>query len=387
METAVSVWKTRTRQFAFLIISICTLLVFSTPALTHTALIDNGDGTITDTNTGLMWLQNANESGSLLTWDQANDWIDQELNANNFAGHSDWRLPTGDSTQYLHGELWTLFIVYKAFLNDGEPFLGISGLNQLWTATEDPGDPSRAMVSMWAFDGNLVSRSKSEQNYVWAVRTIPGGAPALSVDVWLKDYWGDGGNEPSGRSGESVDIFIDNDGDGRIDLPRLWWDTSSYVAYNTVKAYLRNKANAWVVARAGLYRWNCETRSSFSDADRYDTGEFRKIMLPPQGRKLMVFPDVLLPNKAGNGDNFCLGVRVIHDDDTGPNLPAEPRDSNNLASARVSFIADREGQEYALKWIQRLGGSWMVLIIVAIVMTLEWLLAHSYYRKRFRARD
>lgn len=380
MKTGFSKRKASADQFVFLLIALCTLFVFSIPAKLHAALIDNGDGTITDTNTGLMWVQNANGAGSELSWSDANAWITQQNN-DNLAGHNDWRLPTGDSALYLHGELWTLFTSYKAFLNDGEPFFEINLVNIVWTAAEDPDDTSKAMASMWAFDGNLVSRPKSEEHYVWAVRTIPGGAPALSVDVWIKDYWNDSGNEPSNRSGRSVDIFIDNDDDGRIDLPRQWEYGSSLSAYNTVKAYLRNKTNAWVVVRAGLYRWNCETQSSFSDADRYDTGQFRKTMLPPQGRKLMVFPNVLLLNRAGNGGYYCLGVRVIHDDDTGPSLPADPQSSNNLASVKVSFMATREGQVFAYIW-KRLGPWWIALIVAVVIVPIEWFLARRYYRRR-----
>ena len=50
--------------------------------------VDNGDGTVTDTSTGLMW-QQAGPS-SAMTWEQALAYC-EELN---LGGYTDWRLPT-----------------------------------------------------------------------------------------------------------------------------------------------------------------------------------------------------------------------------------------------------------------------------------------------------
>jgi len=50
---------------------------------------DNGDGTMTDNLTGLMWTKNANLSNSTMTWDEALDYC----NNLTLGGYSDWRLP------------------------------------------------------------------------------------------------------------------------------------------------------------------------------------------------------------------------------------------------------------------------------------------------------
>ncbi len=51
---------------------------------------DNGDSTISDNATGLMWTQN--DSGEGMTWQAALAWV-QEKNAENYLGYNDWRLP------------------------------------------------------------------------------------------------------------------------------------------------------------------------------------------------------------------------------------------------------------------------------------------------------
>lgn len=55
--------------------------------------IDNGDGTITDEATGLMWMQNDN--GEAILWQEALNYAKNM----DFAGYSDWRLPDAKELQ------------------------------------------------------------------------------------------------------------------------------------------------------------------------------------------------------------------------------------------------------------------------------------------------
>jgi hypothetical protein len=55
------------------------------------AFVDNGDGTITDKVTGLMWQKGG--SPSEMTFYTAGKYVEQ-LNSNHFSGYGDWRLPT-----------------------------------------------------------------------------------------------------------------------------------------------------------------------------------------------------------------------------------------------------------------------------------------------------
>ena len=60
------------------------------------AFVNNGDGTITDTATGLMWSQR--DSGEGMTWEEALAWV-QQMNAETYLGYSDWRLPHAKELQ------------------------------------------------------------------------------------------------------------------------------------------------------------------------------------------------------------------------------------------------------------------------------------------------
>lgn len=58
--------------------------------------VDNGDGTITDTATGLMWSKAS--SGGGMDWKDALAWV-QQKNEQNYLGYSDWRLPNAKELQ------------------------------------------------------------------------------------------------------------------------------------------------------------------------------------------------------------------------------------------------------------------------------------------------
>lgn len=62
------------------------------------AFTDNGNGTLTDTSTGLMWTQN--DSGKAMSWQDALAWA-QRANAEKYLGHADWRLPNVKELQIL----------------------------------------------------------------------------------------------------------------------------------------------------------------------------------------------------------------------------------------------------------------------------------------------
>ncbi|MBI4390243.1 MAG: DUF1566 domain-containing protein [Nitrospinae bacterium] len=65
--------------------------------------LDNNNGALTDSWTGLMWEESYAyaETGSYMNWREANDYIDR-LNRDSLGGHSDWRLPSKLEIQSLY---------------------------------------------------------------------------------------------------------------------------------------------------------------------------------------------------------------------------------------------------------------------------------------------
>ncbi len=119
------------------------------------AFKDNGDGTVTDNKTGLMWQKVP--SNEVTTWRGAAKYC----HALSLAGHSDWRLPSKD-------ELVTLW-------NDGG--LRTTESSLFWSSDEDP-DTAVFGYLAWIVsskDGSVSHAPTSDNNtdylnYVRAVR-------------------------------------------------------------------------------------------------------------------------------------------------------------------------------------------------------------------------
>lgn len=67
------------------LISILSLFIFCPAG--YAELVDNGDGTVTDTKTGLMWQK---ADAGTMNWETAIAYCKKLM----LAGHSDWRLPS-----------------------------------------------------------------------------------------------------------------------------------------------------------------------------------------------------------------------------------------------------------------------------------------------------
>ncbi len=60
--------------------------------------LNNGNGTVTDLATGLVWDQN--DSGTPMNWEESLTWIEAR-NAESYLGYTDWRLPNAKELQSL----------------------------------------------------------------------------------------------------------------------------------------------------------------------------------------------------------------------------------------------------------------------------------------------
>lgn len=70
--------------------------------------VDNGDGTVTDRQTGLMWKQ-TDSMIDLKKWVNYQDAVDyaRDLNENKFAGYEGWRLPSKEEMESLYDKAFS----------------------------------------------------------------------------------------------------------------------------------------------------------------------------------------------------------------------------------------------------------------------------------------
>ncbi len=138
---------------------------------------DNGNGTITDNLTGLMWVKNGNlmttrdptfdndgtANDGLVTWQHAVDYV-ALLNSGNYASHTDWRLPAVN-------ELESLINAEKmdsaAWLN-AQGFSGVL-IGYYWSSTTYASVTTNASV-VYMYNGYVSYYVKTNNVYVLAVR-------------------------------------------------------------------------------------------------------------------------------------------------------------------------------------------------------------------------
>ena len=81
------------------ILAIGLFVLFSAiimPAMASDRFVNNGDGTVTDTKTGLMWP--AEDNGTHISWTNARSYCQSY----SVGGHADWRMPTLAELQTLY---------------------------------------------------------------------------------------------------------------------------------------------------------------------------------------------------------------------------------------------------------------------------------------------
>jgi hypothetical protein len=150
---------------------------------------DNGDGTITDLNTGLMWEKKSDDGtihdkDNTYLWDFAFTVHVAGLNAANFAGYQDWRLPNVKELQSI--------VDYEhqaPAVAPGGPFsdncvagctvrtcsctgLGAQGSGFYWSSTTFLPDPFFAWEVDFAVAGDVNAGNKFS---LFGVRAVRGG--------------------------------------------------------------------------------------------------------------------------------------------------------------------------------------------------------------------
>jgi hypothetical protein len=151
---------------------------------------DNGNGTITDNGTGLMWEELENVYGTenlsdptdvdnnYTTWNLAFQNI-ADLNAANFAGYSDWRMPNIKEIQTLknYGELSPT--IDLAFNNGTDSFTQPSGY---WSSTTSLSNPGWAYgENFYQVGGTFPTLFKTNPFANGSVRAVRGPLPPPTI--------------------------------------------------------------------------------------------------------------------------------------------------------------------------------------------------------------
>jgi hypothetical protein len=143
------------------------------------AYVDNGDGTISDLNTHLMW-EKKSDDGGIHDWDTVHTWAEAfstfiaGLNADGgFAGHTDWRLPNVRELQSIVDYQNAPPAVSAAFNTDCAPNCTVTTCSctqpdNYWSSTTSASPPTSA----WSvyFTGGVFNFPKTSEYRVRAVR-------------------------------------------------------------------------------------------------------------------------------------------------------------------------------------------------------------------------
>jgi len=131
------------------------------------AYLDNGDGTVTDLNTGLVWEQitgdgSIHDMNNFYTWQEALTVHVATLNAMNFAGHSDWRLPNVK-------ELMSILNYEQANPAVSSIFGPVPIYSDCWSSTVWAFSPNFALA-VDLFDGSVQGMANNNRFCARAVR-------------------------------------------------------------------------------------------------------------------------------------------------------------------------------------------------------------------------
>jgi hypothetical protein len=131
---------------------------------------DNGNGTVTDNLTGLMWFKDANYVGTEV-WEDALSEI-SILNFFNIYGYDDWRLPNKrELISLTHDRYYSPAVPNTAGTgqwSEGDPFTNVQS-NYYWSSTTYVLFTNLAWY-VYMSTGHMNHNDKTNAYYVWPVR-------------------------------------------------------------------------------------------------------------------------------------------------------------------------------------------------------------------------
>lgn len=161
------------------------LMIMLLSVSANATLIDNGDGTVTDTDKNIMWLQDANyaytsgyDANGLMTWYDAMTWADTL----SYAGYDNWRLPSAlnsdgsgpcGGVNCTDSEMGHLYYIEGITPSTNGPFTNVQP-GSYWSGTEYAPNPINAWNNNFLdIDGSQGPDEKfHEYHLAWAVRDV-----------------------------------------------------------------------------------------------------------------------------------------------------------------------------------------------------------------------
>ena len=145
--------------------------IISVPQSNHNRFIDNGDGTVTDTEKGLMWnkTDTMNDLKKWVNYMDSGDYA-RELNEKKYAGYDNWRLPLRDELCTIYDKAWCIKDKFGKDIHIHECFAPGGGFSMI-------SDQTPGRMRCWVF--NLRDGEYTQPDGLWtlaeaarAVRTI-----------------------------------------------------------------------------------------------------------------------------------------------------------------------------------------------------------------------
>ncbi len=209
----------------------------SAPAAAFASFQDNGDGTVTDSETGLIWQKTP--SAETKNWQDAlAACTDLSL-----AGKSDWRLPNRNELQSIVDYRWH----HPAI--DSRIFPNVIGGN-FWTSTTDTFSSPTAAYAV-DFNGGAVS-SHNKAGNAFQMLAVRGGSQAVPEETFFQDN--QNGTVTDSRTGLVwLQAPLDMDNDGASDA--LTWQAAL--------------AGAAALDKAGFTDWRLPNRNELQSIVDY----------------------------------------------------------------------------------------------------------------------
>lgn len=136
------------------------------------AFVDNGDGTISDTYSNLMWKKDDSykEYSYGITWFEAHDYCEM-LNDKKFAGFDDWRLPSGEEAKSLFSFIQSNYDKAEAEIHVSELFEPGGGHNT-WTYEEKPDYQQYAQKFSYVTGNDMWEHKDNEYSHCRVTRDV-----------------------------------------------------------------------------------------------------------------------------------------------------------------------------------------------------------------------